>query len=50
VKNYKAAYEAGAAELRRQLQELKDEEKAKQDAAQRAEGEAIARSQFNLFS
>jgi hypothetical protein len=49
VKNSKAAYEAGAAALRRQLQELKDEEKVKLAAAQRAEAEAIARNQFTLF-
>lgn len=49
AKNSKAAYEAGAASLRRQLDELRAEEKAKQEAAYRAEREAIARSQFNLF-
>ncbi len=49
VKNAKEAYEAGCAALRRQLQELKDEERAKQEAAQKAEAEALARNQFSLF-
>jgi hypothetical protein len=49
VSNYKQAYEAGAAALRRQLDELKQEEKAKLEAAARAEAEAIARNQFKLF-
>lgn len=49
VTNHKAAYEIGCAALRRQLTELKEEEKAKCDAAARAEAEAIARNQFNLF-
>jgi hypothetical protein len=49
VKNHKAAYEIGCAVLRRQLDELREEEKAKQEAAARAEAEAIARNQFNLF-
>ncbi|MBV8772701.1 MAG: hypothetical protein JO166_10310 [Deltaproteobacteria bacterium] len=49
VKNHKAAYEAGCAALRRQLDELKREEQAKIEAAARAEAEAIARNQFNLF-
>ena len=48
VKNHKEAYEAGCAALRRQLQELQEEENAKLDAAARAEAEAIARSQFKV--
>ena len=48
VKNHKEAYEAGCAALRRQLQELQEEENAKLQAATQAESEAIARNQFNL--
>jgi hypothetical protein len=48
VKNHNEAYEAGCAALRRQLQELQEEENAKLEAATRAEGEAIARNQFKL--
>ena len=48
VKNHKEAHEAGCAALRRQLQELQEEENAKLDAAARAEAEAIARSQFKV--
>jgi hypothetical protein len=42
AKNRNEAYEAGCAALRRQLQELLQEENAKQKAAARAEAEAIA--------
>ena len=49
VKNHKAAYEAGCAALRRQLDELKREEQRKLEAAATAEAEAIARNQFKLF-
>jgi hypothetical protein len=45
VKNEREAYELGAAELRRQLQN----QKATTLAAQTAEAEAIARNQLNLF-
>lgn len=48
VKNHAEAYEAGCAALRRQLQELKEEEAAKLEAAARAEAEAVALNQFNL--
>jgi hypothetical protein len=48
VKNHAEAHEAGCAALRRQLCELDEEEKAKHEAAARAEAEAIARNQFNL--
>ena len=48
VKNHKEAYEAGCAALRRQLQELQDEESAKRNAATRAEAEAIASNPFKL--
>jgi ABC-type Zn uptake system ZnuABC Zn-binding protein ZnuA len=48
VKNHREAYEAGCAALRRQLQELKEEEAAKLEAAARAEAEAIALNQFKL--
>lgn len=48
VKNHKEAYEAGCAALRRQLQELQDEENAKRNAATRAEAEAIASNAFKL--
>jgi hypothetical protein len=49
VKNHNAAYEAGCAALRRQLDELKQEEKRKLEAAATAEAEAIARNQFKPF-
>jgi hypothetical protein len=49
VKNYNAAYEAGCAALRRQLDELKREEQRKLEAAAIAEAEAIARNQFKFF-
>jgi hypothetical protein len=49
AKNRKEAYEAGCQALRRQLQELRDEENAKQKAAVRAEADAIARNPFNLL-
>jgi hypothetical protein len=49
VKNHEAAYEAGCAALRRQLDELKREEERKLEAAANAESEAIARNQFNPF-
>lgn len=49
VKNHRQAYETGCAILRRQLQELKDEEKAKLQAAARAEAEALARNQLPLY-
>lgn len=48
VKNHQQAYEAGFAALRRQLQELEEEEAAKREAAARAESEAVARNPFNL--
>jgi len=48
VKNHKEAYETGCAALRRQLQELQEEESAKLEAATRAESEAIAHNQFKL--
>ncbi len=48
VKNHKEAYEAGCAALRRQLQELEEEEAAKREAAALAEAEAIARNEFKL--
>jgi predicted metal-binding protein len=48
VKNHQEAYELGCAALRRQLQELKDEEAAKHEAAARAEAEAIASNEFKL--
>ena len=48
VRNHKEACEAGCAALRRQLQELQEEENAKLQAATQAESEAIARNQFNL--
>jgi hypothetical protein len=47
VKNHVEAYEIGCAALRRQLQELKEEDAAKLDAAARAESEAVARNPFN---
>ena len=50
VKNREEAYDAGCAALRRQLEELREEEKAKDKAAARAEAEAIARNPFNLLS
>lgn len=49
VTNHKAAYEIGCAALRRQLNELKEEEKAKLEAAARAEREAIERNHFKPF-
>jgi hypothetical protein len=48
VKNRKEAYEAGCGALRRQLQELREEENAKLKAATQAESEAIARNPFKL--
>jgi hypothetical protein len=49
VKNHREAYEAGCAALRRQLHELKEEEKAKHEAATRAEAQALACNEFKLF-
>ena len=49
VKNYRQACEVGCAALRRQLHELKEEEKVKLEAAAGAEAAAIARNQFVLF-
>jgi hypothetical protein len=46
ARNRKDACEAGCAALRRQLQELLEEEEAKQNAAARAEAEAIGRIPF----
>jgi hypothetical protein len=43
VKNLQEAYEAGCAGLRLKLQELQEEEKAKQKASELAEVEALAR-------
>lgn len=48
VKSHTEAHEIGCAALRRQLQELKEEEVAKLEAAARAEAEAVALNQFNL--
>jgi hypothetical protein len=48
VKSHREAYELGCAALRRQLQELQEEERAKVEAATRAEGEALARNQFKV--
>jgi hypothetical protein len=45
VKNSKEAYETGCAALRRQLLAAR----AKREAAERAEAEAIARNQPSLF-
>jgi hypothetical protein len=47
VKNRQQVFEIGCAALRRQLQELEEEEAAKREAAARAESEAIARNPFN---
>jgi hypothetical protein len=44
VKSHREAHEIGCAALRRQLQELEQEEAAKLAAAMRAEHEAIAQS------
>ena len=49
ARNAKEAYEAGCAALRRQLAELKAEQIAKQQAAQKSEDEFIASNQFSLF-
>ena len=46
ARNRKDACEVGCAALRRQLQELLTEEEAKQNAAARAEAEAIGRNPF----
>ena len=46
IRSWKEGYEVGCAALRRQVQELKEEEKAKHEAAERDEAEAIARNQF----
>jgi hypothetical protein len=46
ARNRKDACEVGCAALRRQLQELLAEEEAKQNAAARAEAEAIGRNPF----
>ena len=46
ARNRKDAYEAGCEALRRQLQELLEEEMAKEKAAARAEAEAIGRNPF----
>ena len=48
VKTHKEAHDVGCAALRRQLQELREEENAKIEAAARAESEAIARDPFSL--
>jgi len=48
VKSHREAHELGCATLRRQLQELQEEERAKLEAATRAEGEAIACNQFKV--
>jgi hypothetical protein len=49
VKNRKDAYEAGCAALRRQLQELVEEESAKEKAAARGVAEAIERNPFDFL-
>ncbi len=49
IRSWKEAYEVGCAALRWQVQELKEEEKAKRETAERAKAEAIARNQFLLF-
>ena len=49
AKNHEEAYEAGCTALRRQLHELKEEERAKHGAASRAEAEALACNEFKLF-
>ena len=49
AKNDKHAYEIGCATLRQQLHTLKEEERAKRQAAERAEADAIAANQFRLF-
>jgi hypothetical protein len=41
VKSHREAHEMGCAALRRQLQELEQEETAKHEAAMRAEHEAV---------
>jgi hypothetical protein len=46
ARNRKEACETGCASLRRQLQELVEEENAKQKAAARAETETIGRALF----
>lgn len=48
VKSHREAHEMGCAALRRQLQELQEEENAKLEAATRAEAEAIACNEFRL--
>ncbi len=48
VKSHREAYEAGCAALRRQLNELNEEEKAKCEAAARAEAEALAGNALTL--
>lgn len=49
VKNHREAHEAGCATLRRQLHKLYEEEKAKHEAAARAEAQALACNEFKLF-
>ena len=49
VKNHQEAYEAGCSALRRQLQELTEEESAKHAAAARAEAQVLARDQVKPF-
>jgi hypothetical protein len=49
VRNRKDAHEAGCAALRRQLQELVEEESAKEKAAARAGAEAIERNPFGFL-
>lgn len=44
VKNLQEAYEAGSAALRLKLQELQEEERAKQKVSELAEAEALARN------
>ena len=49
LKDRREGYEAGCAALRRQLHELQEEEKAKQEAAARAETQALACNELKLF-
>jgi len=48
VKSHREAHEMGCAALRRQLQELEQEESAKLAAAMRAEHEAVAGHQSQV--